>query len=109
MKMTTFVGMKLKLLAWSALLLVILSCLSFGLARNIGSCQPPLMKTHVTGYAGGAKRPGLKQMFSAFWLSLVDPSNVESLKNEQKKDKSGNIPAKKSGFFGSKKKGKSLK
>lgn len=63
----------------------------------------------ITSYSGGAKRPGIKKMFSAFWLSLIDPSNVEGLKNEQKKEKVNITGQKKSTFFGSKSKGKSLK
>ena len=36
----------------------------------------------------GGKRPNLKTMFKAFWLTLVDPRNEESLRYDIDKRKS---------------------
>jgi hypothetical protein len=63
----------------------------------------------IESIRGGAikRRLSWGTMFKSFWLTLVDPSNVESLEKENKGGSS--LPNKKSGFFGSKKsKGKSL-
>lgn len=36
---------------------------------------------------GGVKKPPLGSMLKAFWLTLIDPSNEESLKNKKPKTK----------------------
>jgi len=50
----------------------------------------------------GQKRPSLKTMFKAFWLTLVDPRNEESLKHDVEKSK-------KDSKIGRGRKGRSLK
>jgi hypothetical protein len=62
---------------------------------------------------GGTSKQKLtwKKMFKTFWLSLIDPSNVDSMLNEDKKVASSNKPfmKEKSSMFSSTKfKGKSL-
>lgn len=66
----------------------------------------PIKSILISG--GGKKSLGWRNMFKAFWLSLVDPSNIDGLKDEAKREKPGKM--KSGGLFGSKKKvGKSLK
>jgi hypothetical protein len=75
---------------------------------QISSVQRKEMKS-IESMRGGAikRRLSWGTMFKSFWLTLVDPSNVESLEKENKGGSS--LPNKKSGFFGAKKsKGKSL-
>jgi hypothetical protein len=66
----------------------------------------------VTIRGGQKKKLSWGKMFRAFWLSLIDPSNVENISNEQKKEakKDSVEHQKKSGLFSSssKAKGKSL-
>ncbi len=50
----------------------------------------PLIRTaplKLSTIRAGQKRPSLKTMFKAFWLTLVDPRNEESLKHDVEKRK----------------------
>lgn len=54
---------------------------------------------------GGARAPSLVETVRAFWLTLIDPTNDEALKENKKGEKKG---AKKGGIFVSKPKGRRL-
>lgn len=85
------------------IMLVILCHASIVMSAPLLAKSPPPHEL-ITGIRGGAKRPHFGAMIKAFWLTLVDPANEESLK--YKKDK-----AKKDGQTGkgAQVKGRSLK
>lgn len=88
------------------LLLVILGTLLCGIEASSHRLSLASAKIHsLVRLQGGAKAPGLVETVRAFWLTLIDPSNDEALKESKKGDKKG---SKKAGPFGSKPKGRKL-
>ncbi len=102
----------MRLLCFLLLLVMIIHGVN---ARSIYSVEKihsklahPATSTILSIRGGKTKRPGLIAMIKSFWYSLIDPGNLEGLKEEGKNKSSKSN--KKGGMFGAKKpKGRSLK
>jgi hypothetical protein len=97
-----------KIVLYSPLILLLLIYPNFGLQYSSYQRLQEISKCRC----GSKRSPSFGKMVKAFWLSLVDPENVDSLVNEDKRDKSSDSIGKKrrKGFFGSTiPKGRSLK